>query len=246
MAIAFVAAADLGNNGGATNSLTAAYTVGSGANRLLVVGFVGDYTTLSGGGGFDDITGVTYAGAAMTLAVKLVDNSSANASRYTYLYFLVNPASGSNNVVISCTNVHFLLAVAADYTGAAQSGQPQATTSNFNDASPISLTTSITTVAGCVAVLLATDGIGSNAAHQTAGAGATYLVSGVQYTFPVLFDSGGPIAASGAYSMTTNDGNTPASITHIIASFSPPSAVVAGTSHGVGFLVSINRMMNRG
>ena len=48
-------AADGGNNGGNTASLTYSYTVGTNSNRLLLVNLVGDPSV-------DDISSVTYAG----------------------------------------------------------------------------------------------------------------------------------------------------------------------------------------
>jgi hypothetical protein len=64
MPIAFVGAADLGNRDG-SGSFTISYTCGAGANRLLLVAFIGDVQ-----GGSDDITGVTSAGVSMSLVVK--------------------------------------------------------------------------------------------------------------------------------------------------------------------------------
>lgn len=166
MAIAFVAAADLDNNGGSNNSLSANYTCGSGQNRLLVVCINGDST-------LDDITGVTYAGTSMTFAVK---NLTAGIDRHQYIYFLLNPASGTNSVVVSCTNTHYLLAGAADYTGVAQSGQPDATTTNAAASSTnTSLTTSITTIANnSWAILMETDyDLNSDNLPPAASTGAT-------------------------------------------------------------------------
>ncbi len=57
-------AADGGNNGGSTTSLTYSYTVGTNSNRLLLVNLVGDPSA-------DDISSVTYAGAPMTLITKV-------------------------------------------------------------------------------------------------------------------------------------------------------------------------------
>lgn len=213
MSIAFNAAADLGNNGGTTNSLTASYTCGSGSNRLLVVGLVGDTDN-----GNDDITSVTYGGVAMTLAKKSA-SATGGTLRYDYIYYLLNPASGANNVVINCTNNHFLLAVAADYTGVKQSGQPDATTTQTSGSAVTSLTTSITTVAdNCWAVLLEQQD--KTGATPTAGAGATRRTFGASFNQPALFDSGGAITPAGSYSMTTNYGIADL-ITHVIASFSP-------------------------
>ncbi len=217
MAIAFVAGADLTDNGGTTNSLTHAYTCGSGSNRLLVVGFLGDSI-----GGNDDITGVTYASIAMTLAVK---KTTGGTNRLQYIYYLLNPASGSNNVVISCTNNHYLIAVAADYTGVKQSGQPDATNTNISGtAGATTLTTSVTTVAdNSWAILLESSYQGGPAA--TAGTGATFRIAGAAFGEPSIFDSNGAVHPAGSYSMTTNAAATFGFyIMHTVASFAPAPA----------------------
>ena len=81
--------ADGGNNGGSTASLTYSYTVGSGANRLLVVNLIGDTTA-------DDISSVTYGGTALTLVGKV----HVPANNWQYMYYLLNPSSGSHNIVL--------------------------------------------------------------------------------------------------------------------------------------------------
>ena len=106
----------------------------SGDNRILFVGVM----ALSG----DYITGVTYNGVSMTLIAK---NNPGTAERM-YLYVLVNPASGANNVVASSTTSDYLYAGSASYTGAKQSSQPDSNTSNSQN-STTSYATSTTSVA---------------------------------------------------------------------------------------------------
>src|SRR6266550_1285190 len=106
MAIAFVAAADLGNNGGG-GAYTVSYTVGAGSDRLLVVALVGAVVPT------DNITGVTYAGVSMTLINKRIPSTG----RCSYLFYLLNPASGANNIVVTNSSNEFIIPQAADYTG---------------------------------------------------------------------------------------------------------------------------------
>ena len=108
-------AADGGNNGGSTTSLTYSYTVGTNSNRLLLVNVVGDPSA-------DDISSVTYAGAPMTLIKKVQTPSD----RWHYLYYLLAPASGTNNVVITAASSHYLISEATSWYNVAQSGQPRA------------------------------------------------------------------------------------------------------------------------
>jgi len=219
MAIAFNAATDGGNNGGSTNSLTFAHTCGAGADRLLVVGVAGDSA-----GGFDDITGVTYNGVAMTLAKKELADSASSTTRHAYQYFLVAPATGANNVVVSCTNNHYLLCGAADYTGMKQSGQPDATTSQETAVSALTQTTSITPIAASSWAALMEGGYsGGGDIPPTAGAGCTRRAKDGTFGTWGIFDTNAEISA--AHNMTTDRPDYGSkgiySILHAIASYAP-------------------------
>jgi hypothetical protein len=95
---------DGGNNGGTTNSMTYSYTIGSGSNRLLIVNLIGDTSA-------DDISSVTYAGIPMTLIGKI----QAPSNNWQYLYYLLSPASGSNNIAIAAGSSHYLISQAASW-----------------------------------------------------------------------------------------------------------------------------------
>jgi hypothetical protein len=215
MPISFVGASDLGNNGGTTNTLSTSYTVGSGSNRLLAVGLIGDSF-----GGSDDITSVTYNGVSMTLAAK----HTTGGERNTYLYYLLNPASGSNTVAITSTNTHYLLAGAADYDGVRQSGQPDATAESNDSGVNDSYASSITTVANNSWAICLNESFGNSAV--AAGAGATLRTQGAAFKDWGLFDSGGPITPAGSYSMTTIMTGAGHAQIHVIASFSPAADII--------------------
>lgn len=234
MAIAFVNAADGGNNGGSTSSLTFPYTVGSGSNRLLVVPFAGD-----SGSGADNITSVAYGGVAMTLAKKSVVTSQ---DRFVYLYYLLNPASGANNVVITAGTNHFILAGAADYTGVKQSAQPDATTTQVSGASASTLTTSLTTILDNCWAVLVEQGFNSSAL-PTAGTGLTRRTADAAFGTYGLFDSNGAITPAGAYAMTTNRTTASLRITHAVASFAPDTG---GAPAGGPFPFFTSRPMTGG
>jgi hypothetical protein len=221
MPIAFTNGADLGGNGGTTNSLSSSYTCGSGTNRLLVVLMVGDGSTIrtAGGSGFDDITGVTYATVGMTLAAKFIDNTTLWAPRYSYLYYLLSPASGSNTVAINSTNNHNLDAVVADYTGVAQT-LPDATTSGEIQAA--TMTSSITTIANNCWVILGQCGSSPSGA-PTAGTGSILRVSQSSFNCGI-FDSNGALSA-GSHNMITNSSGA-AGMSQILVSFAPVDASV--------------------
>lgn len=187
MAIAFDAATNSGNSSGTTK--TFAHTCGSGANRIL---FVGCY-----GGSTDILTGITYGGVAMTFLEK---QTVGFGDRYIYLYYLLNPASGANNVVISFSSSENCAADAVSYTGALQSGVPDAH-NNWQDAFVTSISHSLTTVAdNCWIVFLAkTNGAG----NPTADTGLTVRGAGNSMS---IFDSNSAITPAGSYTMGVSDG----------------------------------------
>jgi len=135
MPIAFDAAAQSSNTG--ASSLTYSHTV-TGSNTILFVG-----ATMDDG---DNLTGITYGGAAMTLIDKISGGISAN--HYIYLYYLINPSTGANNVVISrSTSTGFLGGFSTSYTGAKQTGVPDASNKTaYAAASQTQITTGVTTV----------------------------------------------------------------------------------------------------
>lgn len=185
--IAYVNSADGGNNGGSSNSRTFSYTVGSASNTILLVGFVGDVQS-----GADDVSSVTYNGVSMTLVNKTY-NSTAGG-RWQYLYYLLSPATGAHNVVITCSSTHYIIAGAAEYSGVQSI---ESSTTNNTDLS--TLTTTTTTVANnCWNVIFS----GSPGAVSNASTGSTKRAnSSIEYW--TWFDSGGAITPAGSYSMTT-------------------------------------------
>lgn len=224
MAIAFNAAADGGNNGGGSAGLTFAYTCGSGNNRLLVVLVLGDTSV-------NDVTGVTYNGVSMTLAAPPGLAPGGPDNRWLYLFWLIAPATGTNNVVISASSTHFILGGAADYTGVSQTGQPDATTTHAGSGSITSLTTSITTVAdNSWAVLAENNGGGL---PPTANTGTIRRAVDAAFSAWGLFDSNGPVTPPGSFGMTTDTGLPSNTILHVIASFSPAGSGAAASS-GLG------------
>jgi hypothetical protein len=180
--------------------------VGSGANRLLVVNLIGDTVA-------DDISSVTYAGTSMTLIGKVL----AASNNWEYLYYLLNPPSGSSNVVITAGSKHYLISQAASWYNVKQSAQPDASTTNTSAATSTSTTTSLTTVA---AGSLVVQGLWSYG-HLAAGAGANPIVVDAVFQGAGIFVSGGsPVSPAGNVGMTTiSDGTLSTGV--IMASFAP-------------------------
>lgn len=92
-------------------SLTVAHTVGSNPSRILLVGAVAENTD-----GNEVLTSVTYGGTAMT-QIALANSSSRT---FAAVYYMLNPSSGTANVVISANSGMVLYGVAANYYGVAQ------------------------------------------------------------------------------------------------------------------------------
>lgn len=133
MAIAF----DAKSNG---ITQTVAHTC-TGNNLILVVGFI----TYRVAGTANSVTGVTYNGVLMTQAGVLT--RSGGTSEYQYLYYLVNPSTGTNNIVVSTSNTLDSFGMSsASYTGVNQIGQPDSYVT-----SPVTADTQVTTTTTTIA-----------------------------------------------------------------------------------------------
>jgi hypothetical protein len=132
MAIAVDATSEHFTAAGTTD--TSSHTC-TGTDRALIV-------SIFKYGGGDSVTGVTYAGVSMTQLGKV----SSDASGYTYLYGLANPASGANNIVCTSSSSVQWFITAASYTGVDQTTPFPDTgvaTSSTNSSFSISMTTTV-------------------------------------------------------------------------------------------------------
>ena len=196
---------DYVNNGSSSSTFSHTCT---GNNLLLLVGLRGDPT--------DTLTGITYNGVSMTIV-----NKKQNGDGYwVYLYYILSPATGTNNVVIS--GASSIVAYSISYTGVSQSGFPDASnTYALNATDP--KTVSIMTVANnCWVAMIA-----------RSSSGETSMVSGTtkrgtlsNYNF--MADSNGPLN-SGSNHLGWNTGNQVNS-SAVIVSFAPASTTAV--NHG--------------
>jgi hypothetical protein len=203
---------------------TFSYTVGTKANRLLIVSMAADAGTVT-----DHITGVTYGGVPMSLAGKIC---SAGINRNIYQWFLLNPASGANNIVVSHNSSDVIAISAADYSGVQQWGQPDNVTTNLSAGAVSTLTTSLSPNLSSWLILSEGGYAGNN--PPSAGAGDTLRSWETAQGICAVFDSNGP--ASGIYSMTTNRSSVVEPIGHILASYVP--AGLAPNFASFGTLIS--------
>lgn len=185
-AIAYDNSASAQSANGAT-SLTYAVTIAA-SNEYLVVGAVdyGDY-----------VTGMTYNGTSMT---SLGSQAIVGGGGSVRAYGLANPSMGANNVVITkSTGSNFIPSVAGSYSGAAQTGQPEATGTN-TASSASTLTVSATTLTDNAWMVLL--GWNDNGGTMTASTGSTKRTQTPSYGGFALFDSNAGISPAGSNSMT--------------------------------------------
>lgn len=130
MAIAFDAATNCASATG--TSLTYSHTTGSGSDRHLTVVLGTNAATTEG-----NITGITYGGVAMT---KIGYKKHASFTNHIWVYYLIAPATGANNVVVSSTASIYLESGCMSYTGVSQT-TPVGASGTAEDANGTTTTT---------------------------------------------------------------------------------------------------------
>lgn len=123
----------------AATTNTYSHTVANQSNRLLMV-------TVDAGA---SVSSVTYAGVTMT-ALPGGSNSGQGGGEVLSVYYLIGPATGANNVVITCSASTFIIGASASYYGVAQSGTFGTAASNSGSAATSSTNTVTTTFSGQV------------------------------------------------------------------------------------------------
>lgn len=191
-----------------SSSLTFSHTC-TGSNLILFV--------ISTANGSQTTTGVTYNGVALT---KIGERTDSNGPTQ-YLWYLINPSTGANNVVI--TNSGSATAgSAASYTGVAQSSPIDANTTTA-ETNTTSFATSITTVAdNCWIICTSRTGSGLT---LTAGANTAVRSQPEQIFFggAAFWDSNSAQTPPGSKTVTVTCSNQFFGGA-VIASFKPASA----------------------
>lgn len=142
MAIAFDATTTFTYNATAATSRNYNHTC-SGTDRILFV------ATVNNGSGVT-MSSCTYAGVSMTNLGNVVNANNSNIT----LWWLVNPASWSNSIVFTASASCNLHSKCISYTGAKQSGLPDASSTGW-PTTTTSYSQSVTTVAdNCWAVMV--------------------------------------------------------------------------------------------
>lgn len=205
-----------GSNGGSGSTLTIAHTC-TGSNLLLVT-YVGCNTAS------DIITGVTYNGVAMTRATGQFIGANSISS---YLYYLINPATGTHNVVISNSSSVGVQGGNTSYTGVLQTGQPDATSTASTATTATSIANAVTTVA-------------DNSIHMagvyTSAAVPTSVTNGT-FTAGSLLAESNPLAITPAGSQTMTFNGASQNWAVVGASFSPAPVVAVASPSGYAFFM---------
>jgi hypothetical protein len=208
MAIAFVGAAWLGNGAG---SITAAYSVGG--NYLIVA------VVAVGSGGADTVTACSYNGTAMNLLGKKFGQN------WCYLFGLLNPSTGSHNVVVTATASLLTLVNAADYSGVGGDGTATPVTNSGSSIS--SLSTSITTVEDNCWCVMVGEGYNGGGA-QTAGSGTTQRAIDTGFSANGIYDSNGVVHPAGSKTLIHQYGGSVSAMSAVLASLAPPATPATG------------------
>lgn len=201
MAIAFDAYTDGGFAGGITSRTFAHTTTGS--DRIL---FVGAWTRGT------NVPTVTYNGVSMT-GIGTIVGPTADGD-YVSLFYLIAPATGSNNVVISLSSANLIGGQAISYTGAKQSGQPDASVT-YGPTTSTSDSVTLTTVADNSWSLM----VGRTTGSGTIAAGSGTTLRGGGAGAAQMLDSNA--AKTPAGSVTLVGTHTNSESVYSMASFAP-------------------------
>jgi hypothetical protein len=179
--IAFSGAADLGN---ASGPISTTYTVGTGQNRILVLCAVDETSHAHT---------ATYGGVSLTGPVAV------DANQAQELWYVLNPASGSNTLSFTDTisGSSFNQVIVADYYNVKQTGQPDGTgiadDTSANDTFSGGYTT---TQAGATVIACASNG-GNGTAPTVGGVNFTLRTYAAQFGDTLLADHGSKAPAGG-------------------------------------------------
>jgi hypothetical protein len=204
MAIAF----DSSTQGyGSGNTLTVAHTC-SGSNRILFVLAASSYSAVV-------VNSVTYGGQSMT---KIASHSNGGAAEIS-LWYIVAPAIGSNNIVVTASQSSGLAVTTASYTGASQTGVPDAYQIRTYTGYLSSFSETMSSVADNCWFIWGAHTLG---AAVTAGANTVVRQNELMMVGSFLADSGAPKTPAGSLTMTVNYNSQ--AYYSIMASFKPALA----------------------
>lgn len=174
----------------------------TGSDRLLVVGVFGSAT--------DQLTGITYNAVAMTVCGKV----QVTGDRWIYFYFLVGPATGSNQITATWSaSQDANSGVAASYTGVSATGQPDScAATGATGSGNVSPTTTVVTANSWVIAVFKDLVSGGTAGANTTRRAVTDGIA--------VYDSNADRAAGSQSLNVTSTGNNG----WVVGSFAPASS----------------------
>lgn len=119
-------------------SLTWSHTMSATANGMLAT-----YCWVNGAS--DVFTSLTYNGTTMSSIGSVA--SYNGAGNHGYMYYLVAPSTGANNIVLSISASRLIACSASSFVGVKQTGIPDASYINAGDGSSNNFSMTMTTVA---------------------------------------------------------------------------------------------------
>lgn len=219
MAIAF----DTSVSSGAatsTSPLTFSHTC-TGSNLILFVGTLGPVSST------DDITSMTYNGAAMTKVTSI----QAPSDRLNGLWYLIAPATGAHNIIITFTGT-FMQGMSASYTGVRQSVQPEAFNAT-STASNTALSASVTTLSNNAWLA----GSFSEAQNSTFSNGSnTTIRQSLAAAGHAIADSNAAQTPQGSYSLGFSNSGPSGALSAIVASMAPLGAALPTNGNFLAFM----------
>ena len=188
---------------------TYSHTVNDDTSGILFVTATGPFTAES------NVQSVTYAGEAMTL---IASKSNGANNRRAFLFYLVGPTVGINNVVLTFNTTYNSASSAMSYTGASQTGVPDSFAVRNATEDPFTQSTTVIATGSWLVGIAQ-----NNEENYTAGTGLTIRGSAVNGM--AAGDSNGTVS-TGSQSMSWD---VTSSFEHqgVIASFAPDEAGAA-------------------
>lgn len=172
------------------------------------------------------VTGITYNSVSLTN----VNGVQIPSSRFMWIYYMVAPATGAHNVVVSASESVSLRSYAATYSGAKQSSQPDGNNTTTGTNPNLTISNTITTTAdNCWMIMYLNDDQGAITYSTSTGDTIRLNNDGGGMCF---MDTGGPITPAGSNTMTLTGTN--GSRGGLAVSFSP---VVASTGNFLSLLI---------
>lgn len=170
------------------------------------------------------VSGVTYNGVAMTSLGTEIQAGSGSGNQYLTMWYLANPATGANNVVVTSPTSTEHIDGAVSYTGASATGIPDATNSLTMTAQSNTTATVSSVADNCWALMFMR--------MDTSGAisaGASTTRRAYTQDFTASFDTNSATTPAGTITVNTSHSN--ANVGWWMASFKPAGAAASQNSN---------------